>query len=386
MTDDNLVKRVSTDSKAYEQPFALEPHWYFDPAIYQAEAKAVYSNNWLCAGHKSELQNPGDYVRLDFCDDTVLVVCGSDQKVRGFFNVCQHRGHILVDDRRGQFSGNILCPYHAWGYELDGALKTVPNLKQVPGFPIHEIKLPQVKVEEYGSFYWVNLNLDAKPVREALPGLDAAIREHIPDVETAVFFEGNSTSLPINWKTQVDNAIDTYHFKFSGSAHRQLSNSMHFDGFERELHGKWLVEWGLPAPEGVGGPYEFDPSASRGKVDGFSIIWVYPDLQIVGMPGSRTFMTYRTTPFGPERTVLDYAYSGAPEALGSPTARAAIDWMNGPLSDEDNAYTHSVHLGHKSQGFSGSRFVIDSKLSRFSEHPGEAFHKMLYEEVKPYLK
>jgi len=96
-------------------------------------------------------------------------------------------------------------------------------------------------------------------------------------------------------------------------------------------------------------------------------------------------MTYRTTPFGPERTVLDYAYSGAAEALGSPTARAAIDWMNGPLSDEDNAYTHSVHLGHKSQGFSGSRFVIDSALSRFSEHPGEAFHKMLYEEVKPHL-
>jgi len=366
MSGDSSQSVTGENGSQYRKPFALDPHWYHDPAIYQAEAKTVYANSWMCAGHQSELSK--------------------DEVLRGFFNVCQHRGHILVGDRRGNLNGNIVCPYHTWGYSLDGALKSVPNQKRVPGFPIHEIRLPQVKIEEYGSFVWVNLNVNAKPIREELPGLDTTIETHIPDVKTAVFFEGNSTTLPINWKTQVDNAIDTYHFKFSGSAHRQLSNSMHFDQFEREVHGKWLVEWGLPAPQNAGSPYDMDPSASRGKVDGFSIIWVYPDLQIVGMPGSRTFMTYRTSPFGPEKTVLDYSYSGAPEALGSPTARAAIDWMNGPLSDEDNAYTHAVHLGHKSQGFTGSRFLIDSELSRYSEHPGELFHKMLFEQVNDHIE
>jgi len=370
----------------YKKPFALPPSWYYDNAVYRAEAVAIYNNSWLCAGHKAELKDPGDFVRLDFCEESVLVVRGADSVVRAFFNVCQHRGHILVDERRGKFDSNIVCPYHAWGYSTDGNLKYAPNLKNVTSFPIHEIKLPQVQVAEYGSFVWVNVNPNAKPISEEMPGLDAAIVKHIPDVDDAVFFEGNSTTLPINWKTQVDNAIDTYHFKYSGPAHRQLSNSMQFDGFQRTTHGKWLVEWGLPAPDGKGVAYEFSPNAARGEVDGFSIIWVYPDLQIVGMPGSRTFMTYRTTPFGAEKTVLDYAYSGAEAAKGSTTARAAIDWMNGPLSDEDNAYTLAVHQGHKSQGFTGSHFIIDTELSRYSEHPGEAFHKMVFEQVNPFLK
>ncbi len=373
------------DTELYQTPFALPPHWYYDAAVYRAEAKAVYGNNWLCAGHKSELKNPGDFVRLDFCDESVLLVRGRDGELRGFFNVCQHRGHILVDERRGRLRGGIRCPYHSWAYSLDGALKQVPNQKNIPGFPINDICLPQVKLEEYGNFVWVNLNLDASPMSEQMPGLDAAIAEFIPDVEDADFFEGNSTTLPINWKTQVDNAIDTYHFQFSGPAHRQLTNSMEFANFEREFHGKWLVEWGLPAQLSQGAGYDFDASKARGKVDGFIIIWVYPDLQIVGMPASRTFMTYRTTPFGPEKTVLDYAYSGAPEAKGSETSRAAIDWMNGPLSKEDNALTTGVHLGHKSQGFRGSRFLIDPEKSRYSEHPGSAFHQRLHDQVVPFL-
>ena len=386
MSKNTLPTADQQNNSGYRIPFSLPPHWYYDPSVYRAEARGVYGNSWLCAGHKSELKNPRDFVRLDFCDESILVVRDGDGVLRGFFNVCQHRGHILVEQRRGNLKGNIHCPYHSWMYYLNGALRYAPNQEKVPGFPLHEIRLPQVKVEEYGAFVWVNLNPDATPIREEMPGLDVAIAEHIPDIEVAEFFEGNSNTLPINWKTQVDNAIDTYHFQYSGPAHRQLVSSMQFSGFERESHSKWLVEWGLPATTSKDAGYDFDAGTSRGKVDGFVIIWVYPELQIVGMAGSRTFMTYRTTPFGPEKTMLDYAYSGAPEVQGSSTSRAAIDWMNGPLSAEDNALTTGVHLGHKSRGFSGSRFLVDAEQSRYSEHPGSAFHKMLHEQVTPFLE
>jgi carnitine monooxygenase subunit len=385
MSESNRLLEPQQAAPPYRKPFALPPHWYHDVSVYEAEAIAVYRNNWLCAGHQSELNNIGDFVRLDFCDESILVVRGRDNVLRAFYNVCQHRGHILVNERRGNLSGVIRCPYHSWGYELNGSLRHVPNLQKVPNFPVQDICLPEVTVSEYGSFVWVNLNPEASPIAREMSGLDAAIRQYIPDVETAIFFEGNHNTLPINWKTQVDNAIDTYHFQFSGPAHRQLTNSMQFASFERETHGKWLVEWGLPAPVSNNAGYDFDSSNARHDVDGFTIIWVYPDLQIVAMPASKTFMTYRTPPFGPEKTGLDYAYSGAVEAKGSDTSRAAIDWMNGPLSDEDNDLTTAVHLGHKSHGFTGSKFLIDEEESRYSEHPGEAFHKMLHEQVAPQL-
>ena len=385
MSESNRLLEPQRAAPPYREPFALPPHWYHDVLVYEAEAIAVYRNNWLCAGHQSELSNVGDFVRLDFCDESILVVRGRDNVLRAFYNVCQHRGHILVNERRGNLSDVIRCPYHSWGYELNGSLKHVPNLRNAPNFPVQDICLPAVTVSEYGSFVWVNLNPEASPIAKELSGLDAAISQYIPDVETAIFFEGNQNTLPINWKTQVDNAVDTYHFQFSGPAHRQLVNSMQFASFERETHGKWLVEWGLPATASKSAGYDFDASNARNDVDGFTIIWVYPDLQIVAMPASRTFMTYRTPPFGPEKTGLDYAYSGAVEAKGSDTSRAAIDWMNGPLSDEDNDLTTAVHLGHKSHVFTGSKFLIDEEESRYSEHPGEAFHKMLYEQVAPLL-
>lgn len=372
-------------ANTYEMPFSLEPHWYHDEAVYRAEAEGVYNHNWLCAGHKSEYLNPGDFTRLDFCNESILLVRGNDDELRAFYNVCQHRGHILVDERRGNLKGKIRCPYHSWVYGLDGDLRRAPNQENIPGFSASNIRLPQVKIEEYGSFIWVNADLDATPISDLAPGLDKAIAKHIPDVDTAIFFEGNKTTLPINWKTQVDNAIDTYHFQFSGPAHRELTNSMEFDGFQREAHEYWLVEWGLPgSPEFSG--YDFDSEGPKGDADGFTIVWVYPDLQIVAMAGSRTFFTYRTTPFGGETTVLDYAYYGAPEVQDSTVSRAAIDWMNGPLSVEDNALTTGVHLGHKSKGFPRSHFMVEPEQGRYSEHPGTAFHKMLYDHAKPYLK
>ncbi len=385
MSNPSAISTENFSLSDYQQPFSLPSHWYHDPAIYSAEVDGIFHTNWLCAGHKSEFIHTGDFVRLDYCGESILVVRGEDDELRAFYNVCQHRGHILVSERRGNLNGIIRCPYHSWVYGLSGGLKGVPNQENVPGFPIQKICLPSLKLQEYGSFVWVNADPDAQSMADLMPGLDKVINEFIPDVEQAVFFEGNKNSLPINWKTQVDNAIDTYHFQYSGPAHKQLTRSMEFTEFQRRSHGKWLVEWGLPANNPKGAGYAMDPQKSRGEHDGFIIIWVYPDLQIVGLPVSRTFMTYRTTPFGPESTTLDYAYYGASEVMNSDTSRAAIDWMNGPLSDEDNDLTTGVHLGHKSRGFQGSHFLIDQDKSRYSEHPGQDFHRMVHEHTAPFL-
>ncbi len=380
-----MENRADETAATYRSQEALPPHWYYDEAVYQAESKAIFGNSWLCAGHKSEFVNPGDFARVDFCDETILVVRGKDDVLRAFYNVCQHRGHILVDERRGNLKGRIICPYHAWTYGLDGHLRRAPLSESMEGFPKDKLGLPAVRVEQYANFVWVNTDSNAPSMAETHPGMDKAFARLLPDVAEAQFFEGANTELQVNWKTQTDNALDTYHFSLAGPEHKKLVGSFDIKNFHREFHGNWLIEWGLPPENVTNTGYPIDPSQARGEEDGFTLAWVFPDLWIVTLPVARTFFTYRTTPFGAEKTVLDYAYYGPKEVFQQDRTRQAIDWMNGPLSIEDNSYCTAVHKGQKSKGFKGAHFMVNPNEPEFDEHPGVSVHKMIRDKVEPLL-
>ena len=100
----------------------------------------------------------------------------------------------------------MTCPYHAWTYNLDGQLNRAPNCNKVAGFDKQRIRLSDVKVEECGGFVWANTDLEAEPIETFAPGLDQALRRYVPDLEEAVFFEGDFARLPFNWKAMVDNS------------------------------------------------------------------------------------------------------------------------------------------------------------------------------------
>ena len=110
----------------YNAPFSLPPNWYFDRQIYRRETESVFHGSWRLAAHQSELARPGDFVTINFCDESLLILCDRHGALRGFFNVCQHRGHRLVDARRGHLEGTMICPYHAWATAWMGACTAQP--------------------------------------------------------------------------------------------------------------------------------------------------------------------------------------------------------------------------------------------------------------------
>jgi len=57
---------------------------------------------------------------------------------------------------------SIVCPYHAWTYNLDGSLRGAPAMTLNDGFCKNNYKLPQVRCEEWLGFVFVTLNPDAK--------------------------------------------------------------------------------------------------------------------------------------------------------------------------------------------------------------------------------
>ena len=94
---------------AYNAPFSLPREWYYDPVIYERETDRIFYGSWRLAAHRSELAASGDYVTVDFCGESLVLIRGGDRVLRGFYNVCQHRGHRLLEGR-GHIDGTIVCP------------------------------------------------------------------------------------------------------------------------------------------------------------------------------------------------------------------------------------------------------------------------------------
>jgi len=136
----------------------LRRDFYFSEEIFRRETEGIFFREWFSAGREEDWPNPGDYQALDVLGESVLVVRTRDGQLAAHYNVCRHRGSRLVPEgARGSFGGAIRCPYHAWTYALDGALRSAPFLDEEPGFTRSDLTLYPVGVASWGGFVFVNL-------------------------------------------------------------------------------------------------------------------------------------------------------------------------------------------------------------------------------------
>src|SRR5580704_5078063 len=103
----------------------LDQHLYTDDALYQREMTWMRKNMWFLVGHESRIPRPGDYFLFDFEKDNVIVIRDQSGQIRAHHNVCTHRGSRLCKESTGS-AKVITCPYHAWSFDLNGALRAAP--------------------------------------------------------------------------------------------------------------------------------------------------------------------------------------------------------------------------------------------------------------------
>ncbi|MFY0309058.1 aromatic ring-hydroxylating dioxygenase subunit alpha [Leisingera sp. D0M16] len=188
---------------------SLEARYYTDPAIYKAELKGLLARTWQFAGHASQIPNIGDYFAFEIAGQNLFAIRGRDEVIRTFYNVCQHRAHEMVTG-----TGNtrvVVCPYHAWTYELTGHLRAGPNIKSVPGFDREKICLTEVRTEDFNGFIFVNLDDNAATMDEWFPGVREEIREFVPHIDNLAPLEWVEVPENCNWKVSVENYSECYH-------------------------------------------------------------------------------------------------------------------------------------------------------------------------------
>src|SRR5262249_19132505 len=151
-------------------------------------------------GHESEIAEPGDYITATVVGSEILVTRDEDGEVRGFYNVCRHRGALLAMENRGQASF-FRCPYHFWCYSLKGNLTSIPGEEayEETGFEKARTGLVPVRVESAHGVLFVNISGDAPTLREWLGGAFEIMAKPLAGADMDVF---HRQELPIeaNWK------------------------------------------------------------------------------------------------------------------------------------------------------------------------------------------
>ncbi|MCA9700206.1 MAG: Rieske (2Fe-2S) protein, partial [Myxococcales bacterium] len=143
----------------------LPGSYYTSSAIFARECERIFGRRWLYVGRAEDLRNPGERLLFELAPqqpgaepvphERVVLVRGQDGILRGFYDVCRHRGARMcsVGDRS---QPTIRCPYHGWSYGLDGRLLGAPNMADVPGFAREDHSLRPVATAEWEGFVFVN--------------------------------------------------------------------------------------------------------------------------------------------------------------------------------------------------------------------------------------
>jgi len=211
---------------------SLASEAYTEDRWYRADLDAVLARTWQWVCHVEKLRTPGSYFATEIAGRPIAVVRDRDGVLRAFYNVCKHRAHHLLTGE-GETT-RIMCPYHAWVYDLTGQLRRAPETENLEGFDPGAICLDSVQVEEFCGFIYVNLDPSAKPLAEQSGDLGAEILHWAPDVGKLTFGHRLTYDIRSNWKNVVDNFLECYHCP---TAHKDFCDLVDMDTYKVTTHG-----------------------------------------------------------------------------------------------------------------------------------------------------
>jgi choline monooxygenase len=302
--------------------------WYTDPETLREERERIFRPSWQYVGHTGQLAQPG-YFATEAAGTPIVVTRDREGVLRGFVNVCRHRGHIVADGEQSRET--LQCPYHAWTYGLDGRLRAAPRSEEEPDFPHDELGLVPVAVDTWGPFVFANATPVGEPLAEALGSLPAQVAELGLDVGELVHHSRWEAEVEANWKIVCENFLECYHCQV---AHPGFSEVIDVspDAYELSSDGRLSTQHG---------PLRTAPPQGELPRAQFHFLW--PNLGINIFGGRPNISIGPIVPRTPERTYrfLDYFFGPDVEPAWIDDLLAFDDHVG----KEDRSLVETVHRG-----------------------------------------
>jgi phenylpropionate dioxygenase-like ring-hydroxylating dioxygenase large terminal subunit len=331
------------------------PAWiYDDPDFFGLERERIFMPSWQLVCHEADVPNAGDYVTFDFMGEPLVALRGADGAVRVFFNVCRHRASRLLDGPQGNCGRAVQCPYHAWTYGLDGALRKVPYEKTFENFDKAEHGLAQPQTEIWNGFVFARIEDDGGP---SVAAMMAPYEEELAPYRFAEMKPlGRVTLRPrsVNWKNITDNYADGLHIPVAhdglaslfGSSYRievgGMVHKMSGEPVERPAQG-WSVQGYLKhLPEAGHLP--------EGRRRLWSYYKLFPNLAFDVYPDQIDFM--QMIPVSPTETVIREIPYALPDERREMRAARYLNWrINRVVNAEDTGLVANVQAGMASRSY-----------------------------------
>ncbi len=367
------MSSLTSPAAASQTPEALLPRLYLDESLLDAEQELIFERTWQLAGHVSALPRPGSYLTARAGNQPVLVLRDDENRLVAFRNVCRHRASRLLSGS-GQCKGAIRCRYHGWTYRFDGSLIGVPEgMTYGERLKKSTLGLFPVRAEELCGLIFVNLDPDAVPLADQVPGLRerldpyriaslepfaqagatlaGQVRQFVPRRRPTSSGDGQ----PANWKVVAENYIEGYHIPI---AHPGLMRLLDYKRYEAEVHDNYA--WfdaplrSKPSSNRVERLYaqlvEPMPGLPEESRRAWRYAFIYPNTTIDLYPDQVN--TWQILPDGVGATTDVFANYRPP---GSSPRTRVVQWLNQRLNnlvlDEDVELVDNVQQGAATRGY-----------------------------------
>ncbi len=206
------------------------PGWtYHSPALLELEKEHVFRSHWQIIGHVSDVPEAGDYLTMDVVGERALVVRGKDGVVRGFHNLCRHRGSRVVADQQGSCKNALVCPFHGWVYNLDGTLRGAARPRSFPELDKVEFGLKPIDLEIWMGFIFIRFRQGPQPsVAELMRPVEAEMA-HYRAAEMVPAWGIWTQQSAVNWKSVRDVDNEGYHVAMAHPALQDLYGATYYD-------------------------------------------------------------------------------------------------------------------------------------------------------------
>jgi len=347
MQDASEIDQLSYNGLT-EHTEGLPADAYFDPRQYERELQRIWYRNWVYVGRSSDLARARGFRTFEIGDQRILLVRDEQRALQGFYNTCRHRGAALCREPEGMLrAGTIVCPYHAWVYNLQGDLLRTSSKAHASGFDVADFPLYRISVKEWNGFIFVALN-DRPPPFEKIFDLPLNRLDAWP-LEELVVGHVLSKTMRSNWKIFWENYNECLHCP---GVHPQLSQLVPIYGrglLEERDDPQWRAHAADPDPKFKGG---LRSGAATWSLDGKTTGVPFAGLSDADRKAGYVYMTglpsvflvghvdyvrvVRLLPLGPELTELRVEYLFSPQTLEDPQfdLRNVVDFTDRVMTED----------------------------------------------------
>ena len=334
------------------------PAWtYTSNEFFELEKNSLFLCNWQLICHTSNIPNIGDYFTLNIFHERILVIKGNDNVIRAFHNVCSHRATKLLDKNSGNCKKRISCPYHAWGYDLQGNLIKVPHQDEFKELDKSKHGLKPIEMEIFQGFIFVRL------ISTDGPSVANQFSPYLEEIKPYRFEEleplGRVTMRHrlVNWKQIADNYVDAFHIPVAHAGLSALvgkSYGLEVSPNDGLIHKMWgdgrkirknnlsnkLYDKFIPKIE------HLDEDKQR--------LWLYyrmwPNLAFDVYPEQMDFMQF--IPLNSTTTMIREIPYALPDHRREMKAARYLNWrINRQVNKEDTKLINLVQEGMSTSGF-----------------------------------